>query len=135
MPEAAMNLSNGASAGITQRSADVARLALKVLLVGVICHLSIQVGHAYKFPPHNISALWPTSAILAAILVASPIRHRPCRWAGPFCRQHFRQQCALAGRLLAENNPDEGATFYFTVPVGERRAISEACRGKLKADI
>jgi len=75
MPEAAMNLSDGASAGITQRGADAARLALKVLLVGVVCHLSIQIGHAYKFPPHNISALWPTSAILAAILIASPIRH------------------------------------------------------------
>ena len=42
---------------------------------GVVCHLSIQVGHAFKFPPHDISALWPTSAILVSILVASPIRH------------------------------------------------------------
>ena len=33
------------------------------------------MGHAFKFPPHDISALWPTSAILVSILVASPIRH------------------------------------------------------------
>ena len=52
-----------------------ARLALKALLVGIICHLAIQVGHASKLPPHDISALWPASAILVSILVASPLRH------------------------------------------------------------
>ena len=51
------------------------RLALKVLLVGIICHLAIQVGHQSKLPPHDISALWPASAILVSVLVASPIRH------------------------------------------------------------
>ena len=118
MPEAAMNLSNGASAGITQRGADAARLALKVLLVGVVCHLSIQVGHAYKFPPHNISALWPTSAILAAILVASPIRHRPCRWAGPFCR-----------RTSANNVLSLGAFWRRTTPTRARHFILRYRRG------
>ena len=51
------------------------RLALKVLLVGMICHLAIQVGHLSKLPPHDISALSPASAILVSVLVASPIRH------------------------------------------------------------
>ena len=51
------------------------RLALKVLLVGIICHLAIQVGHQSKLPPHDISALWPASAVLVSVLVASPIRH------------------------------------------------------------
>ena len=75
MPEAAMNLSDGASAGITQRGADAARLALKVLLVGFICHFSTEIGFAHKFPPHYISPLWPTGAILFSVLVATPIRH------------------------------------------------------------
>src|SRR5262245_26608151 len=50
-------------------------LALRALLVGVICHLSIQVGHLFKFPPHEISVLWPASAILVSILVAASVRH------------------------------------------------------------
>src|SRR5262245_63823794 len=50
-------------------------LALRALVVGVICHLSIQVGHAYKFPPHEISVLWPASAILVSILVVASVRH------------------------------------------------------------
>jgi hypothetical protein len=52
-----------------------ARLAAKVLLVGVICHVSTQIGFAHKIPPHHISALWPTTAILFSVLVASPVRH------------------------------------------------------------
>src|SRR5262245_7529083 len=51
------------------------RLALSVLLVGVICHLSTQVGFAFKFPPHHISPLWPTGAILFSVLVVAPVRH------------------------------------------------------------
>jgi len=54
---------------------DGVRLALKVLLVGVVCYVSNQIGFANKIPPHNISALWPTIAILFAVLVASPPRH------------------------------------------------------------
>src|SRR5262245_25276617 len=47
---------------------------MAVLLVGVICHLSTQVGFALKFPPHHISPLWPTGAILFSVLVVVPVR-------------------------------------------------------------
>src|SRR5262245_37762352 len=51
------------------------RLTLSVLLVGVICHFSTQVGFAFKSPPHHISPLWPTTAILFSVLVVAPVRH------------------------------------------------------------
>jgi PAS domain S-box-containing protein len=51
------------------------RLALQVLLVGFICTLSTDIGFAHKLPPHNISALWPTGAILLSVLVVAPTRH------------------------------------------------------------
>lgn len=52
-----------------------AQLAVKVLLFGAVCFLSTRVGFANKVPPHNISALWPTIALLFAALVMSPVRH------------------------------------------------------------
>jgi two-component system, LuxR family, sensor kinase FixL len=73
MHEATMNLSGGTREGITP--AGVIPLALKVLLVGFICHFSTEIGFAHKFPPHYISPLWPTGAILFSVLVATPIRH------------------------------------------------------------
>ncbi len=54
---------------------EAARLAAKVVLVGLICHVSTQIGFAHKIPPHQISALWPTTAILFSVLVVSPVRH------------------------------------------------------------
>ena len=51
------------------------RLALKLLLVEVVCSLSTEIGFANKVPPHNIAALWPTGAILFAVLVVAPVRH------------------------------------------------------------
>jgi PAS domain S-box-containing protein len=48
---------------------------MAILLVGVICHLSNQVGYALKLPPHHISPLWPTTAILFSVLVVAPVRH------------------------------------------------------------
>ena len=72
MHEATMNLSGGTREGITRTS--VIPLTLKVLLVGFICHFSTEIGFAHKFPPHYISPLWPTGAILFSVLVVTPIR-------------------------------------------------------------
>src|SRR5262245_28936500 len=57
------------------RAWGVLRTVMAILLVGVICHLSTQVGFALKFPPHHISPLWPTGAILFSVLVVAPVRH------------------------------------------------------------
>jgi signal transduction histidine kinase len=57
------------------RGEPVLRLALNVLLVGFICDVSTEIGFAHKLPPHNISCLWPTSAVLLSVLVATPTRH------------------------------------------------------------
>ena len=75
MSEASVSLREGAAQGIIGPKASAVRLALKVLVVGLICHLSTEVGFAHKVPPHNISALWPTGAILFSVLVATPVRH------------------------------------------------------------
>jgi PAS domain S-box-containing protein len=75
MHEATINLPDGAREGIAGREAGAMRLALKVLLVGFICYFSTEIGFAHKFPPHYISPLWPTGAILFSVLVAAPLRH------------------------------------------------------------
>ena len=51
------------------------RLALQAALLAVICAVSTQIGMALKFPPHNISPLWPTGPILFCVLVITPSRH------------------------------------------------------------
>ena len=51
------------------------RLGWKLLVVGFICYVSTEIGFAHKFPPHYISPLWPTGAILFGILVVAPVRH------------------------------------------------------------
>ncbi|MGH8681002.1 MAG: PAS domain S-box protein [Burkholderiales bacterium] len=66
---------DGAGGEITPRVARAVPLALRVLLVGAICYLSTEVGFAHKFPPHYISPLWPTGAILFSVLVVAPVRH------------------------------------------------------------
>jgi two-component system sensor kinase FixL len=60
---------------ISGRTMAALRLGFKVLLVGIICHLSTRIGFAHKIPPHYISPLWPTSAVLFSVLVATPVRH------------------------------------------------------------
>src|SRR5262245_5723574 len=57
------------------RRVSFVQLGLRVLFVAFLCHLSTEVGFAHKLPPHNISALWPTSAILFSVLVIAPVRH------------------------------------------------------------
>src|SRR5262245_44176870 len=51
------------------------RLATNVALVLVLCHFATQIGFSFKIPPHSISPLWPTGAILFSVLVVSPARH------------------------------------------------------------
>ena len=75
MREATVNARGDARDAIARRDVPAIRLALNVLLVGCICHLSTEIGFAHKFPPHYISPLWPTGAILFSVLVATPTRH------------------------------------------------------------
>src|SRR5262245_35262659 len=95
-----MNRLDEAWEELARRAPPVVRLALKVLLVAVICHLSIQIGHASKLPPHNISALWPASAILVSILVASPLRHWWVYLLGGYAT--FALDVARAGFLFSD---------------------------------
>ncbi len=66
---------DGAGEQVPRSAPRVVRLAINVLLVGLVCHLSTEIGFAHKLPPHYISALWPTGAILFSVLVATPVRH------------------------------------------------------------
>src|SRR5262245_31737596 len=50
-------------------------LGFKVLFVAIVCYFSTEIGFAHKFPPHYISPLWPTGAVLFSVLVATPVRH------------------------------------------------------------
>ena len=70
-----MNRPDGRGDEFAHRGPRAIRLVLKVLLVGFICYLSTEVGFAHKVPPHYISPLWPTSAILFSVLVVAPVRH------------------------------------------------------------
>jgi signal transduction histidine kinase len=60
---------------VTKTRASWLLVVFKVVLVGAICHVSTQIGFAHKFPPHYISPLWPTGAILFSVLVVTPMRH------------------------------------------------------------
>jgi signal transduction histidine kinase len=70
-----MSLPVTTETAVARRGTDVPRLALQVLFVGIICSLSTEIGFALKFPPHYISPLWPTGAILFSVLVVTPVRH------------------------------------------------------------
>jgi PAS domain S-box-containing protein len=70
-----MNASNGEQQVITGRGARAFRLVLNAVLVAIVCALSTEIGFALKLPPHYISPLWPTGAILFSVLVVTPGRH------------------------------------------------------------
>jgi PAS domain S-box-containing protein len=75
MQDAAFALPYDAADTFDSTSMRAARLALRAFLVLLVCYLSTEIGFAHKIPPHNISALWPTGAILFSVLVMSPVRH------------------------------------------------------------
>ena len=72
---ATISVSIATEKAVAGRGVQAIRLAGKLLLVGFICYVSTEVGFAHKVPPHNISTLWPTGAILFGILVVAPVRH------------------------------------------------------------
>src|SRR5262245_44695263 len=75
MAESTLGLPNESSHAAIGRITRAIRLVVKVVLVGFACYLSTEIGFAHKFPPHYISPLWPTGAILFSVLVATPVRH------------------------------------------------------------
>jgi signal transduction histidine kinase len=75
MSDATTTVSTATETAVAGRGAPAMRLAGKLLLVGFICYVSTEIGFAHKFPPHYISPLWPTGAILFGILVVAPVRH------------------------------------------------------------
>jgi PAS domain S-box-containing protein len=75
MQEATFRFPVDATQAISSRGLSAIRLAVKVLVVLLICNLSTEIGFEHKIPPHNISALWPTGAILFSVLVVTPVRH------------------------------------------------------------
>ena len=73
--DAGMNRLSLAVADLARRAPPALRLASSALLVGAVCSLSTELGFLLKFPPHHISPLWPTGAILFSVLVMTPVRH------------------------------------------------------------
>ena len=76
---------NGFLAALTRSAPQGVHLSLKALFVAIVCALSTEIGFAYKIPPHNISVLWPTIAILFAVLVVTPVRD----WWAYFLAAYF----------------------------------------------
>src|SRR5271169_4662665 len=51
--------------------------AILVCLVATLSYLSTALGLTMIVPPHNISPLWPTNALLLVVLLAVPRRVWP----------------------------------------------------------
>jgi PAS domain S-box-containing protein len=75
MQDAAIAIRDDSIVAVGSSSARGLRLAIRAVLVLSVCYLSTEIGFAHKIPPHNISALWPTGAILFSVLVVTPVRH------------------------------------------------------------
>jgi C4-dicarboxylate-specific signal transduction histidine kinase len=73
--DAGMNRLSLVVEDLAQRVPPALQLPARALLVGVVCSLSTELGFALKFPPHHISPLWPTGAILFSVLVMTSVRH------------------------------------------------------------
>src|SRR5690349_22431038 len=50
-------------------------VVVSVVAVALACYAGSEIGFAHKIAPHNISALWPTGAILFSVLLVVPLRH------------------------------------------------------------
>lgn len=86
MPDATLSVSIATEKPGAGQGVQALHLARKLLLVAFICYVSTEIGFAHKFPPHNISPLWPTGAILFGILVVAPVRHW---WAYAFAAYFY----------------------------------------------
>jgi PAS domain S-box-containing protein len=51
--------------------------AVLVLLVAALSYVSLLLGSGMSVPPHNVSPLWPTNAVVLVVLLAVPRRIWP----------------------------------------------------------
>jgi PAS domain S-box-containing protein len=51
--------------------------AILILVVAILSYLSTVLGSGMAVPPHNISPLWPTNAVILIVLLAVPRRLWP----------------------------------------------------------
>ena len=49
-------------------------VAILVVLVAVLSYVSMVLGSGMSVPPHNVSPLWPTNAVVLIVLLAVPRR-------------------------------------------------------------
>ena len=51
--------------------------AILVVLVAALSYVSMKLGSGMSVPPHNVSPLWPTNAVVLVVLLAVPRRLWP----------------------------------------------------------
>ena len=52
-------------------------VAILVVLVAALSYVSMVLGSGMSVPPHNVSPLWPTNAVVLIVLLAVPRRLWP----------------------------------------------------------